>query len=636
MHTADAAGSGITSRILARSAPRKALARTRAVGVGLVFTSVSLALSLVCDIARGLVVLRLLRPQQWLALRMALFSAVARATLSAARVRIERQAGPAGLRLGLLVCNHVSWLDSFVLAAVYRCNFVIRQEQLKPLYMKWLARAFGAIALDTTDPFALPAAVATGREWLEAGQGVAFFPEGTCGSQGGLLPFHSSLLDMAAQGEVPVVPLALRYEPAETFPDWHGTESLAENVMRVAACGPFAATIRAGALMRPLSTTDRSSVIRSCRGEMARLLNIGVEDTPESSPSSRETLESLGYDSLRLVELCIELEHLGCPHHAVSSLTLRSTMDDVSAVRRGARGKPAANGEDACASQHSNWLTRDYPSLRLPARVALAALATGIWAGAAVVTGWISLMLAFALGPLSAAAAAVPVFFTSFAAIAGICSLPSRWAIQPLTIRTSLGVPMYFARRWYGVCWTSVYYFKAAYAFVLAIPALKRMTFRLFGYRGSMDFTTYPDTWIRDLPLLEFGQGVYLSNRATLGTNVLPGNGTIMVGPIRLGAGTLVGHLAVVGLNTRVGESASVGVGAHVGIGVDVGPGARIGPSARIGHYATVRAGEVLSPGAMRLADVDDEAPAAGWRPVCSTPKSSQTVTSTTRQHRPE
>ena len=33
------------------------------------------------------------------------------------------------------------------------------------------------------------------------------------------------------------------------------------------------------------------------------------------------------------------------------------------------------------------------------------------------------------------------------------------------------------------------------------------LTFRLFGYRGQMDFTVYPDTWIRDLPLLDFGQG---------------------------------------------------------------------------------------------------------------------------------
>ena len=34
-----------------------------------------------------------------------------------------------------------------------------------------------------------------------------------------------------------------------------------------------------------------------------------------------------------------------------------------------------------------------------------------------------------------------------------------------------------------------------------------RDVFRIFGYRGSMDFTIYPDTWIRDLPLLDFGEG---------------------------------------------------------------------------------------------------------------------------------
>jgi hypothetical protein len=49
--------------------------------------------------------------------------------------------------------------------------------------------------------------------------------------------------------------------------------------------------------------------------------------------------------------------------------------------------------------------------------------------------------------------------------------------------------------------------------------------FRLFGYRGSMKFTVYPDTWIRDLPLLMFGEGAYVSNRATLRTNIVLSNG---------------------------------------------------------------------------------------------------------------
>jgi hypothetical protein len=71
------------------------------------------------------------------------------------------------------------------------------------------------------------------------------------------------------------------------------------------------------------------------------------------------------------------------------------------------------------------------------------------------------------------------------------------------------------------------------------------MVFRLFGYRGSMNFTIYPDTWIRDLPLLKFEDGVYVSNRATLGTNMVLSNGFLLVGEITLRAKALVGHLAM-------------------------------------------------------------------------------------------
>jgi hypothetical protein len=68
----------------------------------------------------------------------------------------------------------------------------------------------------------------------------------------------------------------------------------------------------------------------------------------------------------------------------------------------------------------------------------------------------------------------------------------------------------------YGLCWTSLYYCKPVYHFCLCVPWLKALVFRLFGYRGDLNFTVYPDTWIRDLPLLDFGKGAYISNRATL------------------------------------------------------------------------------------------------------------------------
>jgi hypothetical protein len=119
------------------------------------------------------------------------------------------------------------------------------------------------------------------------------------------------------------------------------------------------------------------------------------------------------------------------------------------------------------------------------------------------------------------------VYTLCFVLTAGALSLPFQSGIIAGKFPRDLRHPVYRKRRFYGLCWTSVYYFKPLYFLCLTIPWLKWATFRLFGYRGQMDFTIYPDTWIRDLPLLELGRGAYIANRATLGTNIPLSNGKV-------------------------------------------------------------------------------------------------------------
>jgi len=172
--------------------------------------------------------------------------------------------------------------------------------------------------------------------------------------------------------------------------------------------------------------------------------------------------------------------------------------------------------------------------------------------------------------------------------VAGLLSLPHQKGIVVGVFPRTVSHPTYFHRRLYGLCWTSVYYCTPVYHLCLSIPVLKKLTFRLFGYRGSMAFTVYPDTWIRDLPLLHFGKDVYVSNRATLGTNIVTRNGGILVDEIRLDDGALVGHLAMLGPGVRLERGASVGVGSGIGLNTRIGEQARVGAMASIGHGVQV------------------------------------------------
>ncbi|MEZ5730377.1 MAG: hypothetical protein R3E48_21840 [Burkholderiaceae bacterium] len=176
------------------------------------------------------------------------------------------------------------------------------------------------------------------------------------------------------------------------------------------------------------------------------------------------------------------------------------------------------------------------------------------------------------------------IWITSFLVIAGTLSLAHQHAVRAGRFPRDLGSSLYFHRRLYGLCWTSVYYNSPAYMVCLAVPPLKRVTFRLFGYRGDMDFTVYPDTWIRDLPLLRFERGVYVSNKATIGTNIVSSSGDLLVGEVTLKAGALVGHLAMLAPGVTLAEGAEVGVGVAVGINSSLGPRAFVGPAATIEH----------------------------------------------------
>jgi carbonic anhydrase/acetyltransferase-like protein (isoleucine patch superfamily) len=183
------------------------------------------------------------------------------------------------------------------------------------------------------------------------------------------------------------------------------------------------------------------------------------------------------------------------------------------------------------------------------------------------------------------------VYTLLFLLFASLLSLPHQRAIVAGRFPRDVNHPVYFHRRLYGLCWTAVYYFSPIYFLALSLPVLKTLLFRGFGYRGDMGFTTYPDTWIRDLPLLKLGKGAYLSNKATIGTNIALPDGTILVEPVSVEDNALVGHLVMLAPGTKVRRGAEVGVGTMVGMKTTIGEGAKINPGCSIEHGVKLGAG---------------------------------------------
>ena len=193
--------------------------------------------------------------------------------------------------------------------------------------------------------------------------------------------------------------------------------------------------------------------------------------------------------------------------------------------------------------------------------------------------GWVTAVLVLT-APLTFSAMVV--------LIAGTLSLPCQPAVVRSKYPHDLRYPLYAMRRLYGIALCSVIYFRPVFHLVLLVRPLKALMFRLFGYRGSLDFTVYPDTWIRDLPLLDFGKGVYVANRVTLGSNIVLRSGEIYVDRIVIGQNTTVGHLTLLGPGCRFGKDTEIGVACDLGMGITIGGRTTVGPTSGIDHGCAI------------------------------------------------
>jgi 1-acyl-sn-glycerol-3-phosphate acyltransferase len=119
----------------------------------------------------------------------------------------------------MIVANHVSWLDIFVINSVQPCRFVAKSDIRGWPLIGWLCDKAGTIFIArgrVRDVRRIYQGLVTS---LENGEHVAFFPEGTTAAQGSLLPFHANLFEAAIEAKVPVQPYALRYVDARN--DFH-------------------------------------------------------------------------------------------------------------------------------------------------------------------------------------------------------------------------------------------------------------------------------------------------------------------------------------------------------------------------------------------------------------------------------
>lgn len=111
----------------------------------------------------------------------------------------------------MVVANHVSWLDAFVLATLRPARFVCKSDVREWPLIGWLLASNEALFLERGSRSAAAKLNRTIVAALVAGDTVAVFPEGTSTDGSSVLPFRAAMLQGAADAASEIVPVALRY-----------------------------------------------------------------------------------------------------------------------------------------------------------------------------------------------------------------------------------------------------------------------------------------------------------------------------------------------------------------------------------------------------------------------------------------
>ena len=160
---------------------------------------------------------------------------------------------------GMVVSNHLSYLDIVVFSAIAPCVFVSKREVRSWLGIGWVASLAGCIYIDRSRQQGTHDVQPQMAATLAGGVRVILFAEGTSSDGRQVLPIRSSLFQPAVTDRVPITAACIRYEIEDGDPAidvcYYGDHVIGPHSMKVFARNDVKAVVRFGATTKIF--TDR-------------------------------------------------------------------------------------------------------------------------------------------------------------------------------------------------------------------------------------------------------------------------------------------------------------------------------------------------------------------------------------------
>lgn len=164
---------------------------------------------------------------------------------------LQLQVVGAPIQSGMLVANHISWLDNVAIHAAHFCRFIAKSDIKDWPVIGYLTDQTGMLFIERTSRRDAHRVVEAVAVRLQAGDCVAVFPEGTTGEGRELLPFHANMIQSAIDADSQVQPVAIRYLDSasgnQSFaPSFIGDDTLLQSVWRTLNAKSITVTLQFG------------------------------------------------------------------------------------------------------------------------------------------------------------------------------------------------------------------------------------------------------------------------------------------------------------------------------------------------------------------------------------------------------
>ncbi|HCE45424.1 MAG TPA: hypothetical protein DET40_17940 [Lentisphaeria bacterium] len=129
---------------------------------------------------------------------------------------------------GIIVSNHLSYLDILAHAAVFRLRFTPKADIARWPFLGWFIYVSRPIWVNRESRQESHLTLRKYKETLEDGINLIVYPEGTSSDGKGILPFKSTPFEAVVSGNFKIHPILTRYvrKPDEPTLCWYGGMTL--------------------------------------------------------------------------------------------------------------------------------------------------------------------------------------------------------------------------------------------------------------------------------------------------------------------------------------------------------------------------------------------------------------------------